>query len=67
MSIARRARLARAQTVIDAYSRLQRYDVHDETLIDILADLMHWSDALDLDFERALRHAEAHHDAEMQP
>lgn len=67
MRTALRARLAKARTVVEAYSRFQRYDAYDEAVIDILTDLMHWCDATDVDFQKVLDHARFHFDAEVQP
>lgn len=67
MSPALRVRLAKARTVIDAYTRFERYDAYDEAVIDVLTDLMHYCGAIDIDFGKVLEHARFHHDAEVQP
>ena len=60
-------RRARAQTVIDTYNCFEKYPDRHEAVIDILADLMHWTDGKALDFQKALDIAHFHHDAEVQP
>ncbi|NBU58326.1 MAG: hypothetical protein EBS23_00820 [Betaproteobacteria bacterium] len=62
-----RLRRAKAQVVIDAYCDTPLKRAQHEALIDVLADLMHWTDGKKLDFQNALRHAQSHHDAEVQP
>jgi hypothetical protein len=62
-----RLRRATAQVVIDAYCQATKHRAPDEALIDLLADLMHWTDGNGLDFQNALDHARVHHDAEVQP
>lgn len=62
-----RLRRAKAQVVIDAYCQSPRKLDRHEALIDILTDLMHWTDGTKLDFQTALDHAESHHAAEVQP
>lgn len=61
-----RLRRATAQVVIDAYCQLIQQRAPDEALIDILTDLMHWTDGNGLDFQRALDHAHFHHETEVQ-
>lgn len=60
-------RCAGAQIIIDMYCESVGHRSPDEALIDLLADLMHWSDANGVDFQNALDHAQHHHDAEVQP
>ena len=67
MSPALRVRLAKAQTVIDAYCQTTKHRSPEEALIVLLADLMHWTDGNGLDFQKALDHAQFHHHAEVQP
>lgn len=63
-----RIRRCRAQSAIDAYGQTAGYTpAHDEALIDLLTDLLHWTDGHGLDFRHCLDHAEFHHDAEVQP
>ncbi len=59
-------RRARAQATIDAYCRCANEVPYNEVLIDLLTDLMHWTDGNGLDFKHAVDHAEFHHDAEVQ-
>lgn len=60
-------RRAVAEIVIDTYCESAKHRTPEEALIDLLADLMHWTDGNGLDFENALRQAHLHHDAEVQP
>jgi hypothetical protein len=40
-------------------------DITDETITDLLTDLMHLCDAHEFDFDACLRMANTHHDAEV--
>ncbi|MGE5512902.1 MAG: hypothetical protein ACM31O_16815 [Bacteroidota bacterium] len=40
---------------------------YEDSLGDLLCDLMHWSDARGFDFEAALERARAHYEAEVRP
>lgn len=60
-------RCAAAQIIIDMYRESVAHRSPDEALIDLLADLVHWTDGNGLDFQTALDHAQFHHDAEVQP
>ena len=62
-----KTRRARAEAAIDAYCRSANEAPYDEALIDLLTDLMHWTDGNGIDFQNALDHAEFHHGAEVQP
>lgn len=61
-----RTRRSRAEAAIDTYSRAVRTEAHDEALIDLLTDLMHWADGIGIDFGNAIEHAEFHHNMEVQ-
>ncbi len=61
-----RLRRAKAQAVIDAYCETPMKRAQHEALIDVLTDLMHWTDGRKLDFQNALNHAGSHHEAEVQ-
>lgn len=62
-----KTRRTRAQSAIDTYCQCAGETAYDEALIDLLTDLMHWTDGHGLDFQYALDHAEYHHEAEVQP
>lgn len=53
-------RRARAKTAIDAHRDATGSAAYDEALIDLLTDIMHWSDGNGLDFQEALDHARFH-------
>jgi hypothetical protein len=59
-----------AQRALEAYSLAKRICSDEpelsplELLTDLVADLLHWSDAANLDFHAALRLAEMHHGEE---
>ena len=65
-SLTIRARRARAEAAIDTHCQRIGVGAYDEALIDLLTDLMHWSDGIGLDFQNALDHAHFHFDAEVQ-
>jgi hypothetical protein len=60
-------RRARAEAAIGAYCRSAIEVPYDEALIDLLTDLMHWTDGNGLDFQNAIDHADFHHAAEVKP
>ncbi len=60
-----RNRRARAETAIHTYNRSVGVEAHDEALIDLLTDLMHWADGIGLDFQKSIDHARFHYDAEV--
>jgi hypothetical protein len=39
---------------------------HEDSLGDLLCDLLHWADAKNFDFEAALFRARGHHEAEVE-
>ncbi len=52
-----------AQAALDAFC--EHYNVDDkDQLADLLTNLMHWSDAKQVDFAEALRRAKGNHKAE---
>jgi hypothetical protein len=59
-----------AQRALEAYSLAKGISLDEpelsalELLTDLVTDLLHWSDAADLDFHSALRLAEMHHGEE---
>lgn len=52
-----------AGRALKAFRRATGAD-HEEALGDLLADLMHWADRHNFDFEAALFRAQAHYEAE---
>lgn len=56
-------RVAFADRAIRAFRTLTGCD-HEDSLCDLICDLMHWADAKSFDFEAALQRARAHHAAE---
>jgi hypothetical protein len=58
-------RADRADKALRVYRRDSRCDFED-SLGDLLCDLMHWADANKFDFEAALFRAQSHHEAEAQ-
>lgn len=60
-----RARNARAGLVASLKQRGECWETLDEdTVSDLLADLMHWCDRESLDFDRLLRFAKQNHEEE---
>lgn len=65
-----RMRAEAAQQALEAYSLAKGICPDEpelsplELLTDLLTDLLHWSDAADLEFDTALRLAEMHHGEE---
>ena len=65
-----RMRAEAADTALEAYSLAKGLCPDEpelsplELLTDLLADLLHWSEADDLDFDTALRLARMHHEEE---
>lgn len=57
-------RAAWAGTAIHAYQKATGSDDED-VLSDLLADLMHWAEKNNYDFDAALIRAHGHHDAEL--
>jgi hypothetical protein len=57
------ARTKWAGTALDAYRRETGCDTED-SLTDLLADLMHWCDRSDVDFAATLHGARGHYDVE---
>jgi len=63
------SRVTRADNSMEFYVSEQlgekyRPDSKDENLIDLLADLMHFADSKDIDFETSLRMAKVNFEAE---
>lgn len=52
-------RIDRAENALDLY-----FDDDETALIDLLADLLHWSASMGQDFDRALHSARMHFGAE---
>jgi hypothetical protein len=60
------ARRNRAEAALDVYCKLVGTTAYDEALIDLLTDLLHWSDGAGVDFQYAIDHAGFHFNAEVQ-
>lgn len=58
-------RVGWAQEALVAFMNATRCDFED-SLGDLLCDLMHWADANQFDFEAALFRARFHHEAEIE-
>jgi hypothetical protein len=56
-------RAAWAETALLAFSKESRSN-HEDSLGDLLADLMHWASLTGFDFDLALDRARMHYDAE---
>jgi hypothetical protein len=57
-------RAAWAESALNAFRRKTGAD-HDDCLVDLLCNLMHWADRKDVDFREALDIAESHYRAEI--
>jgi hypothetical protein len=53
-----------ADKAIRAFRKETRCD-HEDSLGDLIADLMHWADARNFDFDAALHRARHHYEAEL--
>ena len=60
MTITNLERARCAATALAAFRQETRCD-HEDSLGDLLCDLMHWADAHDFDFEAALLRADSHY------
>ena len=60
MTITNFERARWAATALAAFRQKTRCD-HEDSLGDLLCDLMHWADAHNFDFEAALFRAESHY------
>jgi hypothetical protein len=54
VSIEQQRRLQRAKTAVEAYALLSGGGSFEETFSDLLADLMHYADYIDIDFDDVL-------------
>lgn len=57
-------RIAQARAAINAYRTLSGSE-YDDTLTDLMADLMHWADEAGFCFDLAVECARLHFDAEV--
>ena len=54
MNIQQQHRIARAKTAVEAYAEVSGGGSFEETISDLLADLMHYADHIDIDFDDVL-------------